>query len=470
MKKEKYIRAVLSHVANSVYYDEIRRELSDHIEDRAQYFTDMGYDKETAEKMAVEKMGSADDAGAQFGKLNCEYYLACFGAAVMLLAFIINLFIFFSEADVEKLLFYHTISLKEFLINLGTLNIPLIPISLFGIIESSILFTLCYKYRLRKPALIGGCTYIAAGLILPFLYMPFTYGAVGFFTDYLGEIFFKPELCFNEIGNLTFTDFNFLNSRLGEGASIWIKSEKMLDIIYYATAIFVILSALLPFVMGISMIIMYSRMTAGKAIDGRKKHIKHLLNLISAFVIIGGIFINIELVTPTVQLRCEQYKASKAFEQEADDMTEFALELFDNPTENYCLRLLDKYGFTYAYSPVDSLNRSHLTVAPTENFDIGIGFYDGELNYFAISLRKFSIDGYAQTLDDIDTTLSMTETIKKYTFRRIIRFDFYHSHGDTEYNSSSLTLCDEHHAYNQYYDNIFHAEYIDNKISEFPEL
>lgn len=65
-----YINSVLEQIDDKTLRREIRKELSAHIDDREEYFKDCGYDDETAERMAVERMGPPKDAADGFSKVH----------------------------------------------------------------------------------------------------------------------------------------------------------------------------------------------------------------------------------------------------------------------------------------------------------------------------------------------------------------------------------------------------------------
>lgn len=69
MKKSEYINEVLSYIQGKAYLNEIKTELENHIEDREEYYSNMGYDSEIAEQKAVDHMGSADEIGEEMNML-----------------------------------------------------------------------------------------------------------------------------------------------------------------------------------------------------------------------------------------------------------------------------------------------------------------------------------------------------------------------------------------------------------------
>lgn len=70
MKKEEYIECVLKHIQNKAFLNTIRQEIEDHISEREQYYLDIGYDEQTSQEKAVERMGDADELGLQMDILH----------------------------------------------------------------------------------------------------------------------------------------------------------------------------------------------------------------------------------------------------------------------------------------------------------------------------------------------------------------------------------------------------------------
>ena len=69
MRKEEYIREVVSRIENKKARREVEKELSAHIDDRISYYTDAGWDEETANVKAMEHMGTPEKVAEQMGIL-----------------------------------------------------------------------------------------------------------------------------------------------------------------------------------------------------------------------------------------------------------------------------------------------------------------------------------------------------------------------------------------------------------------
>lgn len=70
MKKEEYINEVTSLIKNKTAKRDVKRELENHIDDRAQYFIDAGYDEDYSFNKAVEMMGNPKEVAESLEKLH----------------------------------------------------------------------------------------------------------------------------------------------------------------------------------------------------------------------------------------------------------------------------------------------------------------------------------------------------------------------------------------------------------------
>lgn len=70
MDRQEYLNKILEQIDNKTLQEEIKKEMSAHIDDREQYYRDCGYDNETAAAKAVERMGSPEAAADGFSKVH----------------------------------------------------------------------------------------------------------------------------------------------------------------------------------------------------------------------------------------------------------------------------------------------------------------------------------------------------------------------------------------------------------------
>ena len=92
MRKEEYIQEVISRIENKKARREVEKELSAHIDDRISYYTDAGWDEQTANEKAMEHMGKSEEVAEEMGKLHRKGFskailiITCIGVAKLLLA------------------------------------------------------------------------------------------------------------------------------------------------------------------------------------------------------------------------------------------------------------------------------------------------------------------------------------------------------------------------------------------------
>ena len=70
MNRQEYINTILEYVDGKAVKREIEKELLAHIDDREQYYREIGYDDETAAQKAIEHMGSPEAAADGFAKVH----------------------------------------------------------------------------------------------------------------------------------------------------------------------------------------------------------------------------------------------------------------------------------------------------------------------------------------------------------------------------------------------------------------
>lgn len=70
MRKDEYINEVTSLIKNKTAKKDVKKELEDHIDDRAQYFIDAGYDEDDSFNKAVEMTGNLKEVVESLEKLH----------------------------------------------------------------------------------------------------------------------------------------------------------------------------------------------------------------------------------------------------------------------------------------------------------------------------------------------------------------------------------------------------------------
>ncbi len=98
MNRQDYINAILEQIDSKTVRAEIEKELSAHIDDREEYYREIGYGSETAAEKAVERMGSPEAAADGFNKVHKKYRLVFAILAVIMSGFVVLYFWFWAIA------------------------------------------------------------------------------------------------------------------------------------------------------------------------------------------------------------------------------------------------------------------------------------------------------------------------------------------------------------------------------------
>ena len=122
MRKEEYINEVISKIENKKARREVEKELSAHIDDRISYYTDAGWDEETANVKAMEHMGKAEDVADNMSRLHSSFIkrISPLTVAFILLFYIIfdSLFAFVKLTSIEPLIYdeWCTVLIRDYTI------------------------------------------------------------------------------------------------------------------------------------------------------------------------------------------------------------------------------------------------------------------------------------------------------------------------------------------------------------------
>lgn len=466
MTKDKYLRDVLKHVANDAMRGEIRAELENHIAERTEYYTDCGYDEKAAEEKAIEKMGSPDDAGAQFERLSGEYYLAKANFVITFVAYLAAVIFF--------IVMFYDLNGSAFkygaptMVSFGTLLG-----AMAAFLEGAMLLHLIYKHRLRTGALVFGITSILAGLLCPSLFMTFGYGIIGFFTDFPAEFLYKPAPQISPLWGYFVDRYEFLGKKMlppnehfvfGDGLRLLTDNETLISAVGVITTIFMLIFAASAFISGIAAIVMHVRMKKENFTEKDNKHLKRLIILTSVVAIFGTAICAVELCTPTIKNRINYCKSEQAFEKDAEDMTALVLAIEEDSSYENLTAQLDKYGYLYEWSKTEVKKdeyRDILRIYANNNFTLGVNIEDNRVTGVGVSARDFA-SASKEEIENFDLEASSNEILKNLTFKKIIRYEA--TLKDGEY--PSYERFDIQIIYN--YNNVDYA-YFDYNGGEFTE-
>lgn len=92
---DEFLKEVLSFVKFSFDRDDIKAELKNHILDKADYYTEQGFDRETAEKKSIDDMGDAKNIGMELNKQHNPFigWLWKITNVFLVLFIIVNVFV-----------------------------------------------------------------------------------------------------------------------------------------------------------------------------------------------------------------------------------------------------------------------------------------------------------------------------------------------------------------------------------------
>lgn len=90
MNKNEYIDRVTERIFDLNTKKSVSAELQQHIDEKSDFYAEIGYDNQTSEKKATEEMGDADEIREQFSQLHNDYYNPVFD--IILLSVILLIF------------------------------------------------------------------------------------------------------------------------------------------------------------------------------------------------------------------------------------------------------------------------------------------------------------------------------------------------------------------------------------------
>lgn len=176
MNTNEYIKAVLGHIKNKSYLAVIEQELKNHIDDRTEYYREIGYDEETSLQKAMEHIGSPDDVGEQMNRLhNSKKANTAITVLGVIAALTMGLFFYFSY-DWSSI-YDSTSSIVYALRNCFVISLVLLVL----LICYSAIFSISVKTRVSKT--ISGLADTA--VLLPiYLCLNSRYFAADFIIDF----------------------------------------------------------------------------------------------------------------------------------------------------------------------------------------------------------------------------------------------------------------------------------------------
>lgn len=175
MNKNEFIITVLSYMQDRTQFPFVEAEISNHIDDRTDFYLDAGYSFDEAEKKALERMGNAKELGI---KMNLLHNCTTLNRATVV----------FLVLMVLTIVFYCYASCKDDWSNLAVIgNFAFYSVAF---LLEAIIYILCTKTKNYKHSICGAITSIVfyalahiSNLIdreFDFLFSSVAYSYVGF--------------------------------------------------------------------------------------------------------------------------------------------------------------------------------------------------------------------------------------------------------------------------------------------------
>lgn len=260
MDKNEYLSKVISLVKGKHAKREIEKELSSHIDDRIDYYTDAGYDREYATAHAIEMMGSPTDVAKSMEKLYNNTLWVILSILSMLCYIIGLIYVRINPID------FAVINMVDFE-ELSTL--PCV-ISVLIFLAGALAF--CFAKKSKSPILLTvfGVLGITAPIFSLYAQIPFGYQAISLFTDFPVAIITKQPFFEGEV-------FWHLDDLFESGINIGIT---------YALIILSVLISLIGVVMGIVSLVYAKELSSGIASAKFEKRV----NKFAVFVLVLSLF------------------------------------------------------------------------------------------------------------------------------------------------------------------------------------
>lgn len=353
MNRDEYINRVISLVNSRADKREIRRELEAHIDDRIEYFTESGYDRESATQKAVEKMGSPTDVAVSMEKLHNHTHWVIMSVAFTLLYIIGLVFadVRFYDFGIINLVDFEEVS------RVGSF------VSVLIFLCGALAFLSSFKSKSTVLLWIFGIVSIATPVVSCYALIPFAYQLVSIFTDFPAAVIFN-EPFFNTGEVFWHIDDLFVNG--------------MPLPVFYSLVILCILISLLCVVTGIVSVIYANELSSDSPSKGFEKKVKKY----ALFILIISVIALMGTACEGIYDSVYYYKENKAFTDKLSNNFENAKAEFDSitlpMTSQQVLELAEEKNLTdydideMKYGVLAFYQNEAFTVQLNDNDDDGI--------------------------------------------------------------------------------------------------
>lgn len=260
MDKNEYLSKVISLVKGKHAKREIEKELSSHIDDRIDYYTDAGYDREYATAHAIEMMGSPTDVAKSMEKLYNNTLWVILSILSMLCYIAGMIYVRINPID------FAVINMVDF-DELSTLPCVL---SVLIFLAGALAFCFAKKSKSSLLLTVFGVLGITAPIFSLYAQIPFGYQAISLFTDFPVAIITKQPFFEGEV-------FWHLDDLFESGINIGIT---------YSLVVISVLISLMSVVMGIVSLVYAKELSSGIASAKFEKRV----NKFAVFVLVLSLF------------------------------------------------------------------------------------------------------------------------------------------------------------------------------------
>lgn len=434
MNTRQYIDTVLSHVKNKAYRKDIEAELMSHIEEREEYYLEIGWEKETASAKALENMGDPKQVGEEMNRIhsNTPALLAC---VVLMLVFLLGIAYYFID--------YNFIDFAVISTDSEVITVNGLIISFLAFASGALSFRLAYKNRFAKTAVFLGIIYLIS-IFSICIYLPAGNSIFGFFFDY-PAVFIEKE-------------FYFFQNEISWGIDAYISNSTACIVLGYTELFLIALFFLSGAVNAVFSIKMGADMLKDD-FERRERHYRRFSVILCVLTAVCAFTMTAEIATDYIKAQnyndyFEQSENSD-FEQARDIFESINVPLSDEEVLELSLKSDSFDSYLYA------LDDHMLLIEENPHYKVFI--YDDNQNGTYETKRIYStFDGDLTEKDCKKITDEMTsqEVIEKIGFENISDYSYAVENGKI---SEIISLQVKNNIFNDY-DYTNYVFYFENSV------
>lgn len=437
MNTRQYIDTVLLHVKNKAYRKDIEAELMSHIEEREEYYLEIGWEKETASAKALENMGDPKQVGEEMNRIhsNTPALLVC---VVLMLVFLLVIAYYFTD--------YNFIDFAVISTDSEVITVNGLIISFLTFASGALSFRMAYKNRFAKTAVFLGIIYLLS-IFSICIYLPAGNSIFGFFFDY-PAVFIEKE-------------FYFFQNEISWGIDAYISNPTACIILGYIELFLIALFFLSGMVNAVFSIKMGIDMFKGN-FERRERYYRRFSVILCVLTAVCAFTMTAEIATDYIKTQNYndyfQQSENSDFEQAQDIFESINVPLSDE--EALELSLKSESFDSYLYTPEDYV----LMIEENPHYNIFV--YDDDHNGIFETKRIFStFDGNLTEKDCKKITDEMTsqEVIDKIGFKNISDYTYTVENGNV---SEIISLEVKNSIFNEC-DYTYYVFYFENSVQTY---